>query len=122
MKYPLHSILRFNGKFYAANEFGVIYLDKKSDSFKLVKGINKPGYILLDYKGILFAGTNWGLKIIENDKLKNTLTNNTTNWILPSKFYPGRIYVAHGNGLSILQQQNKKNEFDISIKQILMKN
>ncbi len=113
LKFPLHSMLRFNGKFYAANEFGVIFFDKGSDSFKLVKGINKPGYILLDYNGILFAGTNWGLKIIENDKLKNTLTDNTTNWILPSKFYPGRIYVAHGDGLSILQQQKKKNEFNI---------
>jgi len=113
LKYPLYSMLRFNGKFYVTNDFGVIYLDKGSDSFKLVKGINKPGYILLDYKGILFAGTNWGLTIIENDKLKKTLIDNSTNWILPSKFFHGRIYVAHGGGLSILQQQKKKKEFDI---------
>ncbi len=113
LKSPLHSILRFNGKFYAADEYGVIYLDKKSNSFKLVKGINKPVYMLLDYKGTLFAGTNWGVKIIENDKLQTTLTGNTTNWILPSKCYPGRLYVADGDGLSILQQRKKGNEFDI---------
>ena len=112
-KSPFYSMLRFKNKFYAADELGVIYLAKNNSSFDLVKGIDKPAYDLLDYHGILLAAVNNGVHVIENDKLQETLTYQSTNMILPSVFNPGRLYSFHRDGLSILKFEKPKNEFQV---------
>jgi signal transduction histidine kinase len=113
LKYPLFSMLRFKSKFYAANDLGVIFLDKESTFFKLVKESNKPAFRLIDADGVLLASTNWGVALIENDKFKKRITENSTNSIIISKFFPGRIYAAHRDGLTIIQKQKKKNDYYI---------
>ncbi len=112
-KYPFFSMLQYKNKFYATDELGVIYLKKNSSVFKLVDGINKPAYGLLNYRGILLAAVNDGVRVIENDKLQKSLTYSSTNMVLPSVFYPDRLYSFHGDGLSILKYEKSKNEFQV---------
>lgn len=113
IKDRISSMLRFKNIFYAVNSLGILYLDKGSTAFKLVKGSNKPGMSLLDVNGILLAATNWGVGIVENYNLKEMLTANSSNILLHSKFYPDRIYVGHRTGVTILQQQKNKSKFDV---------
>jgi signal transduction histidine kinase/DNA-binding response OmpR family regulator/ligand-binding sensor domain-containing protein len=113
LKERITSMLRFNNKFYAVNDLGTIYLDRESSKFKLVKGSNKPGIHLLDADGVLLSATNGGVGTIVNDNLKEMLTNSSSNLLMHSRFYPGRIYIGHRNGLTILLKQKNKSKFDI---------
>ncbi|MFZ1292110.1 MAG: ATP-binding protein [Melioribacteraceae bacterium] len=98
------SVIRFDNKIYAVNEFGVLYLSTAASGFKLAKGSNKPAYSLLDANGVLVAGTNWGTAVIDNDKLKKPVNNNSSNKLINSKIFPGRIYSAEHNGFSVFQK------------------
>ena len=112
-KYPFFSMLHYKNKFYAADELGIIYLDKNSSSFKLVQDINKPGYGLLNFHGILLAAVNDGVSVIKNDKLQERLTYSSTNEILPSVYYPDRLYSFHGDGISIIKYEKSNNDFQV---------
>ena len=111
-KYPLYSMLRFNDKLYIANELGIIFSNKGQSSFKLVQGINKPGYDLIKYDGSIIAATNSGVQLIKDDKLQETLDQPSAVTIVPSKYYPGRLYSANSGGLTILTKINV-NDFDV---------
>ncbi len=113
VKYPFHAMLRFNDKFYIADELGVLFRSSGRSSFHMVKGINKPAYKLLDYHGDLIASTNGGVILIDNEKLQKNLLQGSTNMTLPSKFFPERLYALHGDGLTILKEHKTKNEFDL---------
>ncbi len=111
-KYPFYSILRSHDKLYIANELGIISSSKGESSFKLVQGINKPGYDLIKYDGDIIAATNSGTHLIKDDKLQETLDPFSSATILPSKYYPGRLYSANSHGLTILTKKNV-NDFNI---------
>ncbi len=113
IKDRVSSMLRFKNVFYVVNNLGILYLDEKNSSFKLVKGSNKPGTYLLNVDGVLLAATNWGVGVVENNKLKEMLTNNSSNILLHSKFYPDRVYIGHRTGLMILLQQKNKSKFNV---------
>src|ERR1035438_8615193 len=81
-----------------------------ASSFKLVEGLNKPSSYLFNSNGVLFAGTNWGVGIIENDHINKMLINNSTNILVNSSFFKDRIYVGHRDGVTILQKN--KNHYD----------
>ena len=113
IKDRVSAMLRFKNIFYAVNSLGILYFDDKNSSFKLVNGSNKPGMYLLNVDGVLLAATNWGVGMVENDNLKEMLTDNSSNILLHSKFYPDRVYVGHRTGLTILHQQENKSKFDV---------
>ena len=110
LKNPVFSMLRFGDNLYAANDLGNIYLKNNTSSFKLVEGLNKPSTYLFNSNGVLFAGTNWGVGIIENDHINKMLINNSTNILVNSRFFKDRIYVGHRDGVTILQKN--KNHYD----------
>ena len=116
LKNPLYSMLRFGNNLYAANDLGNIYLKNNSSSFKMVEGMNKPSTYLFNSDGVLFAGTNWGVGIIENDHINKMLINNSTNILVNSRFFKDRIYVGHRDGVTILQKN--KNQFDIYLTEL----
>ena len=113
IKDQISDMLRFKNIFYAANSLGILYQEKGTDDFKLINGSNKPGMYLLNVDGELLAATNWGVGIVDNYHLKEMLTNNSSNILLHSEYYPDRVYVGHRTGLQILQQQKNKIKFNV---------
>src|ERR1035437_2196979 len=111
LKNPVFSMLRFGDRIYAVDDLGIIYLMNNSSPFKLVKGMNKPGTYLLNSHGVLFTATNWGVGIIEKDRIKQMLINNSTGVLVNSRFFKDRIYAGHREGVTILQKN--KNQYDI---------
>lgn len=102
------SVYRNKGILYVTNELGVLYLPDKNSTFKLLEGSIKPAYALLDFDGIFLAGTNWGLSIIENNKLSEPIIDPSVNVLVKSKLFPGIVYVGHRNGFSIIQKLGDK--------------
>lgn len=115
LKSMSNSVIRFDGNIYAANEFGVVYLADNKSTFKLVKGINKPAYKLLNYNGLLFAGTNRGLATIEDNRLGDFLFHRSTQVVLASKVFPGRIYVGSRIGFAVVQELDNR-QFHLAYK------
>ncbi len=107
-----NSVIRFKGTVYAANELGVLYFSEKEAKFKLVEGSNKPAFKLYSAQNVLFACTNWGLATINGKKLDKFLIKHSTNTIVASKIFPGRIYVGHRDGWTVLQKQ-KNGRFGV---------
>jgi len=108
LKSMSNSVIRFNENIYAANEFGVVYLTDKKSTFELVEGINKPAYKLLNYNGVLFASTNRGLATIEDNRLVDFLFHRSTQVVLASKVFPGRIYVGSRIGFAVVQELDNR--------------
>ncbi len=108
-----NSVLRFEDTMYAANDLGVLYLSERHSNFQLVEGSNKPAYELFDAGGTLLAGTNWGLVIVENNRIKSFLYESQSAKLLASKIYPGRIYAGVNDGLLVIQKQ-KNNQFRVT--------
>lgn len=69
----LRSLIYFNNYFYAHSGFGVLKVDIKKDSVRLVKEYSQIGtnYIAL-FKNCIVVATNSGLKQIKNDSLVAT--------------------------------------------------
>jgi len=99
-----NGVVRYDGTIYVANEMGVLYLSDKSSTFQLIEGSNKPAYNFLKIDDRLLAGTNWGTVAIEKNRIKNFVNNTTTNCLLKSKMYQGRIYAGTRDGLSVCQK------------------
>lgn len=108
----LNAMIRVEDKIYAINSMGVLYLNENNLSFDLVKGSNKPAYDIITENGILLAATNWGVVEINDNEFKRMLTKDSSYKLLVSKYFPGRIYIGHRTGLSILQK-NIKGTFDV---------
>ncbi len=108
LKNMSYSVYRFNDKFYVMTNLGVLYLSSDNSTFKLLEGSNKPAYILRDLGGILLAGTNWGLSVIKNNKLQNPFIDPSINTIVKSKKFPGRAYIGHRDGISVINKLSGK--------------
>ncbi len=104
-----NSVLRFKDTIYAVNDLGVLYLSERHSTFQLVEGSNKPAYELFDAGGTLLAGTNWGLVIVENNRIKSFIYEHQSAKLLASKIYPGRIYAGVNDGLIVIQKQKNKH-------------
>ena len=116
LKNPVFSMLHFGDRIYAVDDLGIIYLMNNSSPFKLVKGMNKPGTYLLNSHGVLFTATNWGVGIIEKDRIKQMLINNSTGVLVNSRFFKDRIYAGHREGVTILQKN--KNQYDVYLTEL----
>jgi len=102
------AVIRFNGRIYVGNEFGVLYYNNKTSSFQLLKDSNRPAYGFLDAGGALFAATNWGVVRIDNEKISKPILDNSSNVLISSNVYPNRVYAPQDRGLSVIQKQNNK--------------
>jgi len=111
IKNTVTNMLRINNTLYGVNDLGTIFFNYKSSSFELVKGINKPSFFLNYSYGDVFVGTNSGLGIIKDGKISEWILNNSSNQIVTSKYYPGRIYVGHRQGITILQKISNSNKY-----------
>ncbi len=107
LKHRPSSILRFHNTLFVANDFGVQYLDRDTQTFKSIKGINKPGYDLLDVGEGLLVGSNWGLIYVNNFNKDSLLFKSETQFLLASQKFPNRIYAGTSNGLTILHKEGK---------------
>lgn len=109
------SIIRFNDKIYAGNDLGVMVLDKGKSVFELIEGSNKPAYQLMNFNGTFLAATNWGLKIIKENKFVAELNANSINSITPSKLFPDLFYFGARGSLDIMKMEKGKPPISKSV-------
>ncbi|MEO8230898.1 MAG: triple tyrosine motif-containing protein, partial [Ignavibacteriota bacterium] len=104
----INSIVRFDDKIYACNELGVIFLDHGKSTFELIEGSNKPAYQVLNFNGNLLAATNWGLKIIKENKFLAEINANSISSFTASNLFPDLFYFGASGYLDIVKMEKGK--------------
>jgi len=115
LKTMSNAVIRFKGKLYVANELGVLYLSDEKSTFELLQGSIKSAYNFINADGVLLAVTNWGIAIVEKNKLSEFLVDNTANEVIASRVFPGRYYAGYRDGWAVLQKQ-KNNQFRVAFR------
>jgi signal transduction histidine kinase/ligand-binding sensor domain-containing protein len=115
LKTMSNAVIRFNGKLYVANELGVLYLSDEKSTFELLQGSIKSAFNFFNAGGVLLAVTNWGIAIVEKNKLSEFLIDNTANEVIASRVFPGRYYAGYRDGWAVFQKQ-KNNQFRVAFR------
>ena len=111
----INSVIRFNDKIYAGNDLGVLYLDKGKSVFELIQGSDRPAYQLSNFNGNLLAATNWGLKVIEENRFTEEIDGNSILSISESKLFPNLFYFGASGHLDIVKLEKGKSPISKSI-------
>ena len=100
------SIFRFKNRLYAANSFGIFYLDKTLPVFKPVAGINSGGDNFISSGGVLYASTVSGIYKINSNETAHMVFNLDAPSLYKSGIDSNIIYVTYRIGLGVLKSEN----------------
>lgn len=108
LRSQISSIVRYENKIYVTNDIGVLVLDRGKSKFELLIGSNKPAYQLLKINNSLFAATNWGLKVIKDNRFVLELDRRSIENISTSVHFPNLFYYGVREYLGIVKTENLK--------------
>ena len=99
----ISSFCKFNNRLYAANSFGIFYLDKAASTFRPVKGFNSSGDNFTVVNGSLFASAVSGIYRIRNNNTADLVFNFDAPSLYKSNIDTNIIYATYRIGLAVLE-------------------
>ena len=102
----IRTLCRFKDKLYAANSFGLLYLDDASSEFKLINGINSNGHNFVRVGSALYAATGNEVLKIADGKIEKKLFDYSSPYIYKSSIDSNIVYLIYGIGVAILRNNH----------------
>ena len=104
----ISSIYRFKDNLYAANSFGIFYMDNSILVFKPVAGINSGGQNFVSIDGTLYASAVSGIYKIGNNETAHMVFSFDAPSLYKSTIDSSIIYVTYRIGLAVLEYKNEQ--------------